>query len=207
MVFTFQRNELKQASRLLMAAAFAVSVLAAYAQSTAPKLAPTAVEKSTKPVTSPVVQADRSYPEPIEVKLVRHKVVTENGKEVLQAAETAKPGEILLESVTYTNRSKNAVTKLEATLPIPLNTEFQLNSNKPSAARAAASIDGTTFRTMPLKRKVTQANGVEVEQLVPANEYRFLRWYPSELAAGKSVTYSARFKISDARPDATANAK
>ena len=207
MAFTFHRSELKQTSRLLIAAAFAISALATYGQSSASKLAPTAVEKSTKPVTSQVIQADRSSPEPIEVKLVRNKVVTENGKEVLQAAETAKPGETLLESVTYTNKSKNTVTKLEATLPIPLNTEFQLNSNKPATARAAASTDGTNFRTMPLKRKVTQANGVEVEQLVPANEYRFLRWYPGELTAGKSITYSARFKISDARPAAAANAK
>ena len=203
MLFKLRKNNLKQTLCLLASVVFAAYALSAQAQSSAPKSTPIAVEKSAKQL----IQADRSSPESIEVKLVRNKVVTENGKEVLQAAETAKPGEVLLESVTYTNKSKNIVSKLEATLPIPLNTEFQLNSNKPSAARAFASTDGSNFRPMPLKRKVKQANGVEVEQLVPASEYRFLRWYPGELAAGKSVTYSARFKITDDRPATAGNAK
>ncbi len=202
MQFKSHKNELKQTFRLVAATVFAVSAFAAHAQSSVPRLVQSAAEKSTKQVTNQVVQADKSSPEAIEVKLVRNKIVNENGKEVLQAAETAKPGEILLESVTYKNLSKTTVTKLEATLPIPLNTEFQLNSNKPSTARAVASTDGTNFRPMPLKRKLKQANGVEVEQLVPASEYRFLRWYPGELAAGKSVTYSAKFKIADDRPAA-----
>ena len=68
------------------------------------------------------------------------------------------------------------------------------------AAAVRASTDGLSFRTLPLKRKAKLANGVEAEQLVPLNEYRFLRWYPGELAAGKSVSYSARFKIVDDKP-------
>ena len=58
------------------------------------------------------------------------------------------------------------------------------------------------FQTIPLKRKVKLSSGIEVEQAVPLNEYRFLRWYPGELAAGKSLTYSARFKIVEDTPQA-----
>lgn len=136
----------------------------------------------------------------VEVKLERRKVVMANGKETLQDASSAKPGDILEETATYTNKSATTVTKLVASLPIPQNTEFVANSAKPAAASAKASTDGVSFRAMPLSRKVKQANGVETEQLVPLNEYRFLRWYPGELASGKSVVYSARFKIANDQP-------
>ena len=157
----------------------------------------------SKAVEKSVSQAAKSQAsEPVEVQLVRRKVVLIDAKETLQDAGTAKPGEILEETAIYTNKSKSFVTKLEATLPIPLNTELVPNSIKPATAAVRASTDGLSFRPLPLKRKVKLANGVETEQLVPLNEYRFLRWYPGELAAGKSLNYSARFKIVDDKPTA-----
>ncbi len=158
---------------------------------------------TSKPVEKPVPQAAKSQAsEPVEVQLVRRKVVLVDAKETLQDAGTAKPGEILEETAIYTNKSKTPITKLEATLPIPLNTELVPNSAKPATSPARASTDGLSFRPLPLKRKVKLASGVETEQLVPLNEYRFLRWYPGELAAGKSLSYSARFRIIDDKPAA-----
>ena len=157
----------------------------------------------SKAVEKPVSQATKSQvSEPVEVQLVRRKVVLVDTKETLQDAGTVKPGEILEETAIYTNKSKSLFTKLEATLPIPLNTELVPNSTKPTTSPVRASTDGLSFRTPPLKRKVKLANGVDSEQLVPLNVYRFLRWYPGELAAGKSLNYSARFKIVDDKPAA-----
>ena len=156
----------------------------------------------SKAAEKPASQAAKSQAsEPVEVQLVRRKVVLVDAIETLQDAGTAKPGEILEETAIYTNKSKSLVTKLEATLPIPLNTELVPNSTKPATSPVRASTDGLSFRTLPLKRKVKLANGVEAEQLVPLNEYRFLRWYSGELAAGKSLKYSARFKIIDDKPE------
>ena len=155
----------------------------------------------SKVVEKPISQALKSQvSEPVEIQLLRRKIVLVGAQETLQDAGTAKPGEILEETAIYTNKSKNLITKLEATLPIPLNTELVPNSTKPATLAVRASTDGLSFRTLPLKRKAKLANGVEAEQLVPLNEYRFLRWYPGELAAGKSVSYSARFKIVDDAP-------
>ncbi len=134
-------------------------------------------------------------PDPVEIKLERRKITMVNGKEVPAEATVAKPGDVLEEVVTYTNKSKNSVTKLEATLPVPSNTEFVMASVNPAGAKA--SIDGKLFSDIPLKRVVKQANGVEVEKAIPLTEYRFLRWYPGELAAGKSLVFSARFKVAD----------
>ena len=135
---------------------------------------------------------------PIEIKLERRKIVVIEGKESMQDASIAKPGDVLYEVATYTNNSNATVSKLEATLPVPVNTELQAGSVKPNTA--FASTDGTNFAATPLKRKVKLANGVEVEQLVPVAAYRYLRWYPGDLAAGKSLMFSARFKVADDKP-------
>lgn len=133
--------------------------------------------------------------DPVKIKLERRKISLVDGKEVVQTAEIVKPGEVLEETATYTNRSKSMVRSLEATLPIPVNTELVEGSVKPDKAKA--SIDGKTFSNMPLTRRIRLANGVISEQKIPVSEYRYLRWYPGELASGKSVAFSARFKVSD----------
>ena len=135
---------------------------------------------------------------PVEIKLERRKVVLVDGKETLQDAAIAKPGDVLQEVVTYTNNSKATVSKLEATLPVPTNTELLAGSFKPNTA--FASTDDKNFAAIPLKRKLRAANGVEAEQLVPVAAYRYLRWYPGDLAAGKSLVFSARFKVADDKP-------
>lgn len=131
--------------------------------------------------------------EPLEIKLVRSKVVLLDGKETLQNAAIAKPGEILQEVATYSNKSGFVLKSLEATLPIPANTELLIASVKPSNAKA--SIDGSQFSAMPLRRRVKQANSQEVEQPIPVAEYRYLRWYPGDIASEMSLVFSARFKV------------
>jgi uncharacterized repeat protein (TIGR01451 family) len=133
--------------------------------------------------------------DPLEIKLERRKVVSVGGKEALDSAAVAKPGDVLVETATYTNKSKGALTKVEATLPVPPNTELVMGSVTPEGAKA--SLDGAIFGAIPLKRKIKNAKGVEIEQAVALSEYRFLRWYPGELPAGKSLAFSARFKVAD----------
>jgi hypothetical protein len=132
--------------------------------------------------------------DPLEVKLERTKVVLVDGKETRQSADFAKPGDLLEEVATYTNKSKAPIRRLEATLPIPPNTELVVASVKPGNAKA--SVDGSQFFALPLRRKMKQAKGFETEQLIPVGEYKYLRWYPGELGAEKSVVFSARFKVS-----------
>ena len=143
---------------------------------------------------------------PLQIKLVRSKVVLENGVETMQSAAVAQPGEILEEVATYTNTSKSALKSVEATLPIPRNTELVMASVNPTNAKA--SIDGKNFSNMPLVRKQLQANGVEVEQLVPLSEYRYLRWYPGELKPERPIAFSARFRVvgGQGNPDVSARA-
>jgi hypothetical protein len=132
---------------------------------------------------------------PLDIRLERSKVVIIAGKESLQKASTVKPGEVLQDLATYTNKSSRALNGVEATLPVPLNTELVMNTVTPATARA--SVDGTNFFAMPLKRKIKQANGVEVEQAVALSEYRYLRWYPGELGPKQSIVFSAQFRVAE----------
>jgi uncharacterized repeat protein (TIGR01451 family) len=134
-------------------------------------------------------------PEPLQITLVRSKVILAGAKEVMQSAAIAQPGETLEEVATYTNTSKAALKNLEATLPIPPNTELVVASIKP--ANAKASIDGKNFSKVPLSRKVKLPSGVEIEQPVPLSEYRYLRWYPGELRPDRPLIFSARFKVAN----------
>lgn len=133
--------------------------------------------------------------EPLQISLVRSKIVLDNGKEMSKSADVARPGDLLEEVATYTNVSNATLKNFEPTLPVPPNTELIPGSIKPASARA--SLDGASFAALPLRRKVRQANGVETEQLVPPAEYRYLRWYPGDLPAGKSMVVSARFKVAN----------
>ena len=154
-------------------------------------------------VGAPFAFAQKAVADPLQIVLVRAKVVVENGREVMQSAAIAKPDDVLEDVATYTNTSKSALKSVEATLPIPPNTELVMASVKPTSAKA--SIDGKSFSKLPLTRKVRQANGVEVEQPVPLSEYRYLRWYPGELQPGKPLSFSARFKVANSQVE-TGNA-
>ena len=135
---------------------------------------------------------------PIETRLEARKVVAAaDGKEGFAAAETAKPGDVLEYTATYRNTSTQAVRNLEATLPIPANTELVAGSPAPAGARA--SLDARSFEALPLKRKVRRG-AAEVEETVPTREYRSLRWYPGELAPGRTLTFKARVKVLDDAP-------
>ena len=148
--------------------------------------------------------AQRAATDPLLIKLVRSKVVLKSGREIMESATTARPGDILEEVATYTNTSKSVLKGVEATLPVPGNTELVMASIKPADAKA--SVDGKTFAKLPLVQKVRQSNGVEVEQPVPLDRYRYLRWYPGEIAAEKSMTVTARFKVVNT-PVVAANAE
>lgn len=135
---------------------------------------------------------------PIESRLEARKVVVAaDGKESFVAADAAKPGDVIEYAATYRNTATQAVRNLEATLPIPANTELVSGSSTPAGAKA--SVDARSFEPVPLKRKVRRG-AAEVEETVPLGEYRSLRWYPGELAPGRSITFKARVRVLDDRP-------
>jgi uncharacterized repeat protein (TIGR01451 family) len=135
---------------------------------------------------------------PLESRLAARKVVVADGRENLVDATDAKPGDLIEYTATYRNKGKAAIRNLEATLPVPKDTEYVPGSARPAGARA--STDGKSYAAIPLKRKVKRADGKEVDEPVPLRDYRALRWYASELGGEKTVSYSARVRVIDDKP-------
>ena len=130
----------------------------------------------------------------VAVTLKAQKVLrSKDGKEVLQVADRAMPGEIIQYDALYKNQSNNSVRQLEPTLPIPAGLEYIADSAKPAPARA--SLDGKNFAPIPLMRQVTLPTGETTQEQVPFSEYRALRWELGELDAGKTALISARAKL------------
>ena len=129
----------------------------------------------------------------VEVVLQQHKVVKHGKHEALEAADGIKPGETVEYQATYRNTTHSAVHQLYATLPIPAETEYLPGSAKP--ARVEASLDSVNYAPVPLRRKVTLANGQIEERDIPASEYRSLRWAIGDLAADAKITVFARVRL------------
>ncbi len=141
---------------------------------------------------------------PLESRLDARKVVVEAGVERLVDAKDAKPGDVIEYAATYRNTGKDAIRELNATLPIPRETELLAGKARP--APSTASLDGTAFAPLPLKRTVTR-EGKPVVVDVPLAEYRALRWRVPQLPAGQSLTFIARVRVVDDRPPAAAPPK
>jgi uncharacterized repeat protein (TIGR01451 family) len=134
---------------------------------------------------------------PVETRLEARRVeVAADGKESFSPAEAAKPGDVLEYTATYRNTTASPLGNLEATLPIPPQTELVAGSVRP--ANAKASLDAVRFADMPLKRKGMR-DGREVEESVALSEYRALRWYPGALAPNQMLAFTARVRVIDDR--------
>ena len=130
---------------------------------------------------------------PLDVRLTASKIVkAADGKETAQVATAAKPGDVIEYRAIYTNKGKGTLSNVEATLPVPAGLEYTPNTALPSGV--LASVDGSLFLPVPLKRKV-QRDGREVEQAVPYGEYRALRWKLGEIPAGDNTAVSARMRL------------
>ncbi len=128
--------------------------------------------------------------EPVTNTLAVERVLMDSGQERTEPAATAKPGDLLQYEVAFHNNGHTTLHGLNATLPLPPGTEFVAGSQRP--AQPQASVDGTTFEALPLKRIVRRPDGTSGEELVPLREYRFLRWAAADVAPNGTLTVSAR---------------
>lgn len=130
----------------------------------------------------------------VSVELQAFKVGRDaNGKEQLQSAQSAKPGDVLEYRAVYANTSSEEVKNLQATLPIPAATQVLLSSALPK--KVNASRDGRNFAPAPLMQVVTLPSGAKQTRPVPLSAYRALRWPVGTLAAGKNVVVRARVRL------------
>lgn len=131
--------------------------------------------------------------EPVSVHMEAHKIVLENKIEQRRSAAKTKPSDVIEYSATYQNNTDHSIQHLLATLPIPQGMVYMPNTTTPKQAQA--SLDGSTYADMPLKRRVQLPSGEWEIQLVPYVEYRFLRWNLQTLQSKKNKIISARMRV------------
>ena len=129
----------------------------------------------------------------VVVELTAKRVTKDQGREVLVAADEAKPGELLEYRALYRNDGATEAKGLMATLPIPRGTQYVAGSALPRGVQA--SVDGHTFAPVPLKRTVKTQDGRTVVQEVPVAEYRALRWPLGALPSRDQRSVSARVRV------------
>jgi uncharacterized repeat protein (TIGR01451 family) len=129
----------------------------------------------------------------VRVTLTAQHVTTTNGREKLESAEKARPGDVIEYRAIYLNDGATAVRQMMATLPIPVGMEYLPSTALPATAQA--SLDGRTFAPVPLVRKQRLPDGRVTVQEVPASEYRALRWPIGALGAKESRSVVARVRV------------
>lgn len=142
-------------------------------------------------VATPAAHAQQK--DPVAVNLTAKKVVVKNGKETLESADKAKPGDVIQYEAVYRNSGAAPVQGLQATVPVPEGLTFVGGSATPAGAQA--SLDGKTFQPIPLMREVKKVDGTTLRQAVPLAEYRALRWSIDRLDGGKNVAVQLRAEV------------
>lgn len=126
-------------------------------------------------------------------KLTVNRIDVGDDKTLSKPASSAKPGDVLEYSASYSNGGKAAVERVQAVIPVPVGTVLLADSAKP--ANPQATVDGINFSATPLKRVVKLPDGKSREELVPLSEYRALRWPLGTIAASQNVMVSLRVQV------------
>ncbi|MAB67871.1 MAG: hypothetical protein CL662_13620 [Bacteroidetes bacterium] len=118
-----------------------------------------------------------------------------DGNEVATEVTEVKPGDIIEYRLTYQNETDGSLTQITPVLPIPLEMFYLDNSASPELSGASVSPTANDFRQPPLTRQVTLPDGSQVNRVIPAQEYRRIQWLVPALAAGESITLTARVEV------------
>lgn len=131
---------------------------------------------------------------PVTIELTMKRVITDaKGNEIVEDAPRIKPGDLVEYTAVYRNRSKQSISGLKGSLPVPLGLEYVKRSARPSSA--LASTDGVNYAAEPLMRTIKDKAGRDQQVEVPYSEYRNLRWEIGDLDAGKKSVVSARMRV------------
>jgi uncharacterized repeat protein (TIGR01451 family) len=146
------------------------------------------------PVTGIFAQQEQGVTSNLETYLI---TTDASGDEVTEEVSEIQPGDTIEYRLTYTNNNQNDITNLVPVLPIPNGMQYLDGSASPSLERASIQNTGGNFQSLPLTRTVTNSEGQQTTEPIPAEEYRRLQWSVSSLESGASVTLTARVTVND----------
>jgi len=121
-----------------------------------------------------------------------------DGKEEVVPAKETVPGQVMEFRIVFTNNGDDSVSGIKVVDPIPENTRFIGDSHLADVeALFEVSIDGgESFESEPVKRVETQADGSQIEVVVPPEQYTHVRWVASEELTSKGGKHSYSYRVS-----------
>ncbi len=107
---------------------------------------------------------------PLSSQMDSYLVTSQDGKEVVDEAEQASPGNIVEYRLTYTNNGDQPLSGLVITGPVPANTVYLKDSAATQvSADFTLSIDnGDSFQPAPVPTTVTRYSGQSKNVAVPS---------------------------------------
>ncbi|MDQ8193924.1 hypothetical protein QEH59_05780 [Coraliomargarita sp. SDUM461004] len=124
--------------------------------------------------------------DPLVAQIDAYIVTTDpDSAEVLELAEVANPGDIILYRATFKNQSDTALTAVQPVIPIPAGLEYIEGSAKP--APQEVSLDGITFESL----SAVNASGEPVD----TTAFRALRWSIDALESDVPFTAELRARL------------
>ena len=118
-------------------------------------------------------------------------VLDQNGKKSTNEIDAAvTPGDEVIYTITYSNKSKDIATNVVVTNPIPAHMNYENDSAAGDNAKIEFSVDGKTFDSAD-KLTVTTPDGNT--RHAQAEDYTYVRWtLKTPLAPGKQGELSYR---------------
>jgi uncharacterized repeat protein (TIGR01451 family) len=116
---------------------------------------------------------------PLSGTVKAFRVIThENGREEFQAADEARPSDVIEYRLTYANRGETTLRNVVIVDPVPAGTEYvNRSATRPYEGAVEFSVDGgKTFHNWPIRIKKTNADGELVEVVATADQVTHIRW-------------------------------
>ena len=126
--------------------------------------------------------------------------VKENGVDVVKRvpATEVQPGEVLIFTLTYSNKGDEKATNVVVNNPVPKETAYMLDSAKGAGSEIKFSIDGGKNYKRPslLTYEIKGLDGKPVRKKASSEQYTHVRWIISAVppGSGGELSYRARVK-------------
>lgn len=150
-------------------------------------------------IASVATFAANKQPSPLSTDMQAFVVTVDaKGKEKLQAAKKAEPGQVIQYQITSINSGQRKLKGLMAVGPIPVHTHYVGKSaHTKIKASMQVSIDGgKTFEKEPVKRNKKMTDGSMKMVVIPTKQYTHIRWKANNaLASGSKHVYNYRVKV------------
>jgi len=151
-------------------------------------------------INSIAVNAQEAPPPPPPLQSAMTAFLVEKndeGKEVLTKTEQVRPGQLIEYVSRNTNMTDRDLQEVNVVGPIPTGTTYLAGTaSADQPIEPEFSIDGgEKYQPEPVKYKVKQADGTEIEKVATPDMYTHVRWTIGTLKARQEMVMKYRVQV------------